>query len=221
MKKIIIALFCIFLVGCGSEKHLENENNHSSNSQSGYEFTADKELSKFISDDLLEKVTEGKMGAVPPEICHLNEKYIAVLNYNGLLIYDIAAGKFETAIDILGLGYKQIQGSEPLEIRGNEDYMLLSVLGMNSGYVYSFEKNALQKSDELNLIATKSPEFLYTKDEKIAGDLPAEAGEVQVVRNENLVAVLRLDYNEIGKSTISISDRENKKIKEFELKNRG
>ncbi len=220
MKKIIIILFCIFLVGCGVEKHLENEKNHSSNSQSEYEFTADQDLSRFISDDLLEKVVEGKLGAVSPEICHLNEKYIAVLNYNGLLIYDIAAGKFETAIDILGLGYKQIQGSEALEIRGNEEYLLLSAIGKNAGYVYSFEENALQKSEELNLIPTKAPEYLSEEEaKKIVGDSSVKLGEVQVVRMDNLVAVFKLNYDEIKKSTISIFDKENKKI-EFGLESK-
>ncbi len=140
----MMAAFCLTACTKDTDKEVQNEPKEEVQNETDKEvqnkttmFEKDESLDKFINNDLQNDVLEAPIGAAPPKLAFANDKYAGVLNYNGLLIYNIDDKKLSLAIDINGLGFEQIQGDEAIEITSNDEYLVLNKMGKTDGYVYS------------------------------------------------------------------------------------
>lgn len=122
MKKmlILLLLFIILIIpGCNNDFFKEADKT--------FNFKKDKNLDKYLNKDkeIIDELKNNPYGATGPKIAYANERYVLILNYNGILIYDFNLDKIVNAIDNLSLGMNKIQGSEITRVNGFDKYVII------------------------------------------------------------------------------------------------
>lgn len=198
---LILSIFLIFITACTNQSKNDEKDN-------SYEFEQDLSLSKFINPSIQKDVFESTIGAVPPKLAFANDDYVGILNYNGLLIYSINDEKLSSAIDIKGLGFDKIQGDGAIDISSNNEYLVLSKIGENKGYVYSFKDNYLSKVDDISKIKSLRVEYLDLDESKhVKSKIKENSEDAEVIKTENGYVVLSLDYNNLKESCLIKVDK--------------
>lgn len=198
---LILSIFLIFITACTNQSKNDEKDN-------SYEFEQDLSLSKFINPSIQKDVFESNIGAVPPKVAFVNDDYVGVLNYNGLLIYSINDEKLSSAIDIKGLGFDKIQGDGAIDISSNNEYLVLSKIGENKGYIYSFKDNYLSKVDDISKIKSLRVEYLDLDESKhVKSKIKENSEDAEVIKTENGYVVLILDYNNLKESCLIKVDK--------------
>lgn len=208
---LILSIFLISITACANQsKNDEKENS--------YEFEQDLSLSKFINPSIQKDVFEFNIGAVPPKLAFANDGYVGILNYNGLLIYRLDDEKVSSAIDIKGLGFDKIQGDGAIEISSNNEYLVLSKVGENKGYVYSFKDNYLSKVDDISKIKFLKAEYLDLDESKqLKSKIKENSEDFEVIKTENGYVVLILDYDNLKDSYLIKVDKNYDIVEKFKI----
>lgn len=189
--------------------------------EASFQFRGDDRLKKYLDKGLLEKVATSPVGACGPYLCLVTPKYVCVHDYNGVLIYNASNGKLKNVIDIVGLGFKVMQGDNALEVVGNKDYLVLHNVLDSYGYVYSFQKDALERLKDVK--AVKVPRMTQISEENIraarAGrsDMRENIGNYGGLQSEDARAIFYVDYNHVGNSTVWVLDADNRCTSRFFL----
>lgn len=198
---LILSIFLIFITACANQSKNDEKDN-------SYEFEQDLSLSKFINPSIQKDVFESNIGAVPPKLAFANDDYVGILNYNGLLIYSINDEKLSSAIDIKGLGFDKIQGDGAIDISSNNEYLVLSKIGENKGYIYSFKDNYLSKVDDISKIKSLRVEYLDLDESKhVKSKIKENSEDSEVIKTENGYVILILDYNNLKESCLIKVDK--------------
>lgn len=206
-------IYMVSVTACTNKYEKEIENTF-------YKFEQDASLSKFINPKILNDVVESNIGAVPPKLAFANDNYAGILNYNGLLIYNVNDKKLSSAIDIKGLGFDQIQGDEAIDISSNNEYLILSKVEEKEGYIYSFEEKNLSKIDDISKIRTEKAENLNPDEiSTVKSKIDEKDKEIDVIKAENGYAILILDYNNLKNSDLLRVDKNYDIVSKFKLLN--
>ncbi len=155
MKKmlILLLLFIILIIpGCNNDFFKEADKT--------FNFKKDKNLDKYLNKDkeIIDELKNNPYGATGPKIAYANERYVLILNYNGILIYDFKLDKIVNAIDNLSLGMNKIQGSEITRVNGFDKYVIiyneeLGKLNDNDKvYIYNIEEDELGELIDKSII---------------------------------------------------------------------
>lgn len=208
---LILSIFLIFITACTNQSKNDEKDN-------SYEFEQDLSLSKFINPSIQKNIFESNIGAVPPKLAFANNDYVGILNYNGLLIYSINDEKLSSAIDIKGLGFDKIQGDGAIDISSNNEYLVLSKIGENKGYVYSFKDNYLSKVDDISKIKSLRVEYLDLDESKhVKSKIKENSEDAEVIKTENGYVVLSLDYNNLKESCLIKVDKNYSITEKFKI----
>lgn len=208
---LILSIFLIFITACTNQSKNDEKDN-------SYEFEQDLSLSKFINPSIQKDVFESNIGAVPPKVAFVNDDYVGILNYNGLLIYSINDEKLSSAIDIKGLGFDKIQGDGAIDISSNNEYLVLSKIGENKGYVYSFKDNYLSKVDDISKIKSLRVEYLDLDESKhVKSKIKENSEDAEIIKTENGYVVLILDYNNLKESCLIKVDKNYSITEKFKI----
>lgn len=188
--------------------------------QKEFEFIADESLSQFIDKhSVYSTILEEPFGATGPVLAYSNEKTAVILNFNGILVYDLKTGDLLQGIDNQGLGANQVQGSTVTEIKGNEDYLFITNNdNSNKGYVYSIHEEKLAFiGDASNLDVEKSN--FKNEDANLAARYVEEYGKPEtVIAFADKLVAFYYDYNDFSSSKIVIFNETGEKISDFSLK---
>lgn len=213
-KKVLVLILSIFLISITACVN-QSKNDEKDNS---YEFEQDLSLSKFINPSIQKDVFESNIGAVPPKLAFANDGYVGILNYNGLLIYSINDENLSSAIDIKGLGFDKIQGDGATDISSNNEYLVLSKVGENKGYVYSFKDNYLSKVDDISKIKFLKAEYLDLDESKqLKSKIKENSEDFEVIKTENGYVVLILDYDNLKDSYLIKVDKNYDIVEKFKI----
>lgn len=221
----MMAAFCLTACTKDTDKEVQNEPKEEVQNETDKEvqnettkFEKDESLDKFINNDLQNDVLEAPIGAAPPKLAFANDKYAGVLNYNGLLIYNIDDKKLSSAIDINGLGFEQIQGDEAIEITSNDEYLVLNKMDKTDGYVYSLDGKYLSKADDISKISASKAEYLGNDGiDEIKAKIDEKEKDIDVIMTQNGYVVLALDYDNLKDSKLSKLDKNYELVNSFNL----
>lgn len=221
----MMAAFCLTACTKDTDKEVQNEPKEEVQNETDKEvqnkttmFEKDESLDKFINNDLQNDVLEAPIGAAPPKLAFANDKYAGVLNYNGLLIYNIDDKKLSAAIDINGLGFEQIQGDEAIEITSNDEYLVLNKMGKTDGYVYSLDGKYLSKADDISKISASKAEYLENDGiNEIKAKIDEKDKDIDVIMTQNGYVVLALDYDNLKDSKLIELDKNYELVNSFNL----
>lgn len=213
----MMAAFC--LTACTKDTNTEVKNEPKEDSQNETnKFEKDEALDKFINSDMQNDVLEAPLGAVAPKLIFANDKYAGVLNYNGLLIYNLDDKKLSSALDINALGFDQIQGDGAIEISSNDEYLVLNKMGKTDGYVYSLEGKYLSKADDISKISASKAEYLENDGiNEIKAKIDEKDKDIDAIMTQNGYVVLTLDYDNIKDSKLSVLDKNYELVNSFNL----
>lgn len=213
----MMAAFC--LTACTKDTDKEVENASKENSQDDTtKFEKDESLDKFINNDLQNDVLEAPIGADPPKLAFVNDKYAGVLNYNGLLIYRLGDKKLSSAIDINGLGFDRIQGDGAIDIASNDEYLILNKMGKTDGYVYSLDGKYLSKADDISKISASKAEYVENDGiNEIKAKIDEKDKDIDAIMTQNGYLVLTLDYENLKDSKLSVLDKNYELVNSFNL----
>lgn len=213
----MMATFCLTACTKDTDKEVQNESKEEMQNETT-KFEKDEALDKFIKADIQNEVLEAPIGADPPKLAFANDKYAGVLNYNGLLIYNLDDKKLSTAIDINGLGFDQIQGDGAIEISSNDEYLVLNKMGKTDGYVYSLEGKYLSKADDVSKISASKAEYLENDGiNEIKAKIDEKDKDIDVIMTQNGYVVLALDYDNLKDSKLSKLDKNYELVNSFNL----
>lgn len=213
----MMAAFCLTACTKDTDKEVQNESKEEMQNETT-KFEKDEALGKFINNDLQNEVLEAPIGADPPKLIFANDKYAGVLNYNGLLIYNLDDKKLSTAIDINGLGFDQIQGDGAIEITSNDEYLVLNKMGKTDGYVYSLEGKYLSKADDISKISASKAEYLENDGiNEIKAKIDEKDKDIDAIMTQNGYVVLTLDYDNLKDSKLSKLDKNYELVNDFNL----
>lgn len=208
---LILSIFLIFITACANQSKNDEKDN-------SYEFEQNLSLSKFINPSIQKDVFESNTGAVPPKVAFVNDDYVGILNYNGLLIYSINDEKLSSAIDIKGLGFDKIQGDGAIDISSNNEYLVLSKIGENKGYIYSFKDNYLSKVDDISKIKSLRVEYLDLDESKhVKSKIKENSEDSEVIKTENGYVILIPDYNNLKESCLIKVDKNYSITEKFKI----
>lgn len=221
----MMAAFCLTACTKDTDKEVQNEPKEEVQNETDKEvqnkttmFEKDESLDKFINNDLQNDVLEAPIGAAPPKLAFANDKYAGVLNYNGLLIYNIDDKKLSLAIDINGLGFEQIQGDEAIEITSNDEYLVLNKMGKTDGYVYSLDGKYLSKADDISKISASKAKYLGNDGiDEIKAKIDEKDKDIDVIMTQNGYVVLALDYDNLKDSKLIELDKNYELVNSFNL----
>ncbi|MDU5807457.1 MAG: hypothetical protein E6Z55_08315 [Peptoniphilus harei] len=208
---LIFVITIVSITACTNkpEKEIENDS---------YKFEQDSSLSKFINPNIQKEVLESDIGVVAPKLAFASDNYAGILNYNGLLIYNINDKKLSSAIDIKGLGFDQIQGDKAIDISSNNEYLILSKFGEKKGYIYSFEDKYLSKTDDISKIESKRAEYPnFDEINTVKLKIGEKDKEIDVIKTENRYVILILDYNNLKNSDFLEVDKNYDIVSKFKL----
>lgn len=213
----MMAAFCLTACTKDTDKEVKNESKEEMQNETT-KFEKDESLDKFINNDLQNDVLEAPIGAVAPKLAFANDKYAGVLNYNGLLIYNLDDKKLSSALDINALGFDQIQGDGAIEISSNDEYLVLNKMGKTDGYVYSLEGKYLSKADDISKISASKAEYLENDGiNEIKAKIDEKDKDIDAIMTQNGYVVLTLDYDNIKDSKLSILDKNYELVNSFNL----
>lgn len=213
----MMAAFCLTACTKDTDKEVQNESKEEMQNETT-KFEKDEALGKFINNDLQNEVLEAPIGADPPKLIFANDKYAGVLNYNGLLIYNLDDKKLSTAIDINGLGFDQIQGDGAIEITSNDEYLVLNKMGKTDGYVYSLDGKYLSKADDISKISASKAEYLENDGiNEIKAKIDEKDKDIDAIMTQNGYVVLTLDYDNLKDSKLSKLDKNYELVNSFNL----
>lgn len=214
-KLLIILLICMLtMTGCSNiSDNAGDATGHGSTNA----FVADENLSKHLDTDIYNRVISEPIGAIPPEVSFCNKDIVCLLNYNGLLIFDIKSGTLKDAIDIQGLGLNQMQGSSAISIQGNDDFLTITPSNSPEGYIYEIESSRLGKlSAEHTITYTKLKAPEQSVLEQIEGiDVLTT---VSALESEDGIAVCEMDLNNLAQMHFRIYGADHKLINDFSPK---
>lgn len=189
--------------------------------KASFQFRGDDRLNKYLNKGLLEKVATSPVGACGPYLCSVTPKYVCVHDYNGVLIYNASSGKLKNIIDIVGLGFKVMQGDNALEVMGSGDYLVLHNTQDSYGYVYSFQKDALERLEDIEVV--KIPPMTQISEETIKAARTGRSDMRENIRNygglqsDDARAIFYVDYNHVGNSAVWVLDADNRCTSHFTL----
>lgn len=214
---LMMAAFCLTACTKDTDKEVQNESKEEMQNETT-KFEKDEALDKFIKADIQNEVLEAPLGAVAPKLIFANDKYAGVLNYNGLLIYNLDDKKLSSALDINALGFDQIQGDGAIEITSNDEYLVLNKMGKTDGYVYSLEGKYLSKADDISKISASKAEYLENDGiNEIKAKIDEKDKDIDAIMTQNGYVVLTLDYDNIKDSKLSILDKNYELVNSFNL----
>lgn len=216
-KKKLVFILLIFVISIVSVTACTNESEKEIGNNS-YKFEQDSSLSKFINPNIQKDVLESDIGSVPPKLVFVNDNYAGILNYNGLLIYNVNDKKLSSAIDIKGLGFDQIQGDKAIEISSNNKYLILSKFREKKGYIYSFEDKYLSKIDDISKIESNKAEYLDSNEiSTFKSKIGEKDKEIDVIKTENGYVVLIPDYNNLKNTDLLEVDKNYDIVSKFKM----
>lgn len=208
---LVFVIAIVYITACTNkpEKEIENDS---------YKFEQDSSLSKFINPNIQKDVLESDIGVFAPKLAFANDNYAGILNYNGLLIYNVNDKKLSSAIDNKGLGFDQIQGDKAIDISSNNEYLILSKFGEKEGYIYSFEDKYLSKIDDISKIESKRAEYPnFDEINTVKLKIGEKDKEIDVIKTENRYVILILDYNNLKNSDFLEVDKNYDIVSKFKL----
>lgn len=214
---LMMAAFCLTSCTKDTDKEVKNASKEEVQNETT-KFEKDEALDKFINNDLQNEVLEAPIGADPPKLAFVNDKYSGVLNYNGLLIYSLGDKKLSSAIDINGLGFDRIQGDGAIEITSNDEYLVLNKMGKTDGYVYSLDGKYLSKADDISKISASKAEYLENDGiDEIKAKIDEKDKDIDVIMTQNGYVVLALDYDNLKDSKLIELDKNYELVNSFNL----
>lgn len=213
----MMAAFCLTACTKDTDKEVKNASKEDSQNETT-KFEKDESLDKFIKADIQNDVLEAPIGAVAPKLVFANDKYAGVLNYNGLLIYNLGDKKLSAAIDINGLGFDQIQGDEAIDIASNDEYLILNKMGKTDGYVYSLDRKYLSKADDVSKISASKAEYIDNDGiNEIKAKIDEKDKDINAIMTQNGYVVLALDYDNLKDSKLIELDKNYELVNSFNL----
>lgn len=160
-----------------------------------------------------------RFGATGPELSYVNDNYVVISNFNGILIYNLKERCISGVIDNKGLGVNKIQGSEYTDIIGNDDYIFIyNSASKNDGYMYSLKNNQLQQVYNNDNTLFKHKEIISNDiSDKISSEILDNKENLywSALKNNDKIIVLALDVSSDTPWEILILSENVEKIEEM------